>query len=61
LILDKGQIIQLLKSQGKDERASQAGSELPDLVDTQDPEHAVLLSKYGIDLGGMPSASGNAF
>ena len=47
--IDKGQILQLLRSQGQDDQASQADSELPDKVDTDDAQHAGMLSKYGID------------
>jgi hypothetical protein len=63
MTIDKDQIIQLLQSQGKSEQASEASSELPDQIDTKNPEHAGLLSKYGIDiggLGGMPSTLDNA-
>jgi hypothetical protein len=59
MIVDKDQIIQLLLGQGKSEEANEAASELPDQVDTKNPDHAGLLSKHGIDvgsLGGMPSA-----
>lgn len=64
MIIDRDQIVQLLQSQGKSEQASQASNELPDQVDTKNPEHASLLSKYGIDIGslsGMPSALDSAF
>jgi hypothetical protein len=47
--IDKDQILQLLRSQGQHDQASQASSELPDKVDTGNPEHAGMLSKYGID------------
>jgi hypothetical protein len=47
--IDKDQILQLLHSQGKDDQASQASSELPDKVDTDNAQHAGILSKYGID------------
>lgn len=53
--IDKDQILQLLRSQGKNDQASQASSELPDQVDTDNPQHAAILSKYGVDedsLGG---------
>jgi hypothetical protein len=53
--IDKGQIVQLLRSQGQDEHASQAGNELPDQVDTGNAEHAAMLAKYGID----PATIGN--
>ena len=43
--------MQLLRSQGQDDHASQAGNELPDQVDTGNAEHAGMLAKYGIDPG----------
>jgi hypothetical protein len=49
MTIDKDQILQLLRSQGKDDQASQASSELPDKVDTGNAQHAGMLSKYGID------------
>jgi hypothetical protein len=51
--IDKDQILQLLRSQGKDDQASQASSELPDKVDTDNAQHAGMLSKYGIDPGNI--------
>lgn len=45
--IDKAQIIELLKSQGKDDKAGQAEAELPDQVDTD--RDANLLEKYGIN------------
>jgi len=51
--IDKNQIVQLLRSQSQDESARQASAELPDKVDTGNPQHAGLLSKYGIDPGGL--------
>ena len=47
--IDKDQILQLLHSQGNSDQASQASDELPDKVDTDNAQHARLLSKYGID------------
>ena len=47
--IDKDQILQLLHSQGNSDQASQASDELPDKVDTDNAQHAGLLSKYGID------------
>jgi hypothetical protein len=47
--IDKDQILQLLRSQGQHDQASQAAGELPDKVDTGNPEHTGMLSKYGID------------
>jgi hypothetical protein len=45
--IDKSQILELLKSRGQHDQASQAESELPDKVDPQ--EHAGLLQKFGVD------------
>jgi hypothetical protein len=45
--IDKSQIIDYLKSQGKHDQASKADSELPDKVDTD--KHGDLLSRFGID------------
>lgn len=52
--IDKAQILSMLKSQGDDDKASQADAELPDQVDTE--KDAGMLSKLGIDpsaLGGL--------
>ena len=45
--IDKSQILELLRSQGKDDKASQADSELPQQVDTE--QDAGLLQKLGIE------------
>ncbi|MGY2064140.1 hypothetical protein [Blastococcus sp. SYSU DS0619] len=45
--IDKGQILQLLRSQGDDAKAQQADQELPGQVDTE--RDAGLLQKFGID------------
>jgi hypothetical protein len=47
MTIDKSQIIELLKSRGEHDKASEADSQLPDQVDPQ--EHAGLLQKLGID------------
>ena len=44
--IDKDMVLQLLRSQGKDDQAGQADSELPAQVDTD--QHAGLLEKFGI-------------
>jgi hypothetical protein len=61
--IDKSQIIDLLKSQGQDDKAAQAESELPGQVDTD--QHADLLQKLGINpqdllgkLGGLSGLGG---
>ena len=45
--IDKQQIIDMLKSQGQHDTATQAESDLPDQVDTD--QHADQLSKLGIN------------
>lgn len=47
--IDKSQILDMLKSQGQDDKAEQAANELPDQVDTDNDEHKSLLSKFGIN------------
>ncbi len=54
--IDKSQILDLLRSQGKHDQAQQAESELPDQVDTD--QHGGLLSKFGIDPGNLPGGLG---
>jgi len=44
--IDKDMVLQLLRSQGKDDQVGQADSELPSQVDTD--QHAGLLEKFGI-------------
>ena len=46
--IDKNQILELLRSQGKPEQAQQAEGELPDQVDTE--QHAGLLEKFGVSI-----------
>jgi hypothetical protein len=53
--ISKDQVIQLLESQGHHDQAQQAAQQLPDQVDTDNQDHASLLSKFGVDpssLGG---------
>ncbi len=45
--IDKSQIIEFLKSRGEQDRASQADSELPEQVDTD--QHQSQLEKLGIN------------
>ena len=44
--IDKDMVLQLLRSQGKDDQVGQADSELPSQVDTD--QDAGLLEKFGI-------------
>ena len=59
--IDKNQILELLRSQGDHEKASQADKELPDQVDTE--QHAGLLSRLGINpaelLSRLPGGRGD--
>ena len=45
--IDKNMVLELLRSQGKDDQVGQADSELPQQVDTE--QDAGLLQKFGID------------
>ena len=47
--IDKSQILDLLRSQGKHSEAAQASNELPDQVDPEDNSHKDLLSKFGVN------------
>ncbi|GAA3642973.1 hypothetical protein [Microlunatus ginsengisoli] len=49
--IDKQQILDLLRNQGKNDQAQQAQSELPDHVDTD--QHADLLQRFGIDINDL--------
>ncbi len=54
--IDKQQILDLLRQQGRNDQASQAESELPDQVDTD--QHAGLLEKFGINVGDLLGGAG---
>jgi hypothetical protein len=56
--IDKQQIIDLLKSKGQSDTATQAESQLPDKVDTE--QHSDLLSKLGINLSDLGDLGGIA-
>jgi hypothetical protein len=53
--LDKAQVLDFLKSQGKHDEAGQADQQLPDQVDTD--AHSDILGKLGVNpqelLGGL--------
>jgi hypothetical protein len=59
--IDKAQILEFLRSQGDNDKAAQAETQLPDQVDTD--QHAGLLSKLGINpadlLGKLPGGLGD--
>ncbi|HKG66168.1 MAG TPA: hypothetical protein VKB28_19025 [Solirubrobacteraceae bacterium] len=54
--IPKEQILELLRSRGQDDKASQAEGELPEQVDTE--KHAGLLQKLGIDPGDLAGSLG---
>jgi hypothetical protein len=56
--IPKDKLLDLLRQQGEDDKASKADSELPDQVDTE--KHSGTLDKLGIDPGmiGKLGASG---
>jgi hypothetical protein len=54
--IPKEQILELLRSRGQDDKASQAEGELPEQVDTE--KHAGLLQKLGIDPGDLAGSFG---
>ena len=47
--IDKQQIISMLMQQGQSEQAQQADQQLPDQVDTDQPEHQNLLQQFGLN------------
>ncbi|MCY7325060.1 MAG: hypothetical protein LH605_02900 [Microbacteriaceae bacterium] len=57
--LDKEQIIDFLKSLGKNDDAAKAESELPDKVDTD--KDRGLLAKFGVDPDEVLSWLGRSF
>jgi hypothetical protein len=54
--IDKSQILELIRSQGNQQKADDAERELPDQVDTD--QDGGLLSKFGIDVGDLLSKFG---
>ena len=59
--IDKAQILEFLRSQGDNDKAAQAETQLPDQVDSD--QHAGLLSQLGINpadlLGKLPGGLGD--
>ncbi len=47
--IPKDKILELIRSRGDNDKSSQAESELPEQVDTDDPSHKGLLDKFGIN------------
>ncbi len=56
--IPKDKIMELLHSQGDADKAKQAEGELPEQVDTDNPEHQSLLSKLGIDPAALLGGGG---
>lgn len=57
--IDKSQIIDMLKGQGEQDKASKADSELPDKVDTEQDQGK--LEKLGINPSDVVSKLGGGF
>lgn len=51
--VDRSQVIALLHSNGRDDDAARAATELPARIDTQDHADQQLLEQYGIDVGDL--------
>ena len=49
--IDKSQILDLLRSQGDDDKVRQADRDLPDQVDTD--RDSGLLDRFGLDIGDL--------
>jgi len=49
--IDKSQILDLLRSQGDDDKVQQADRDLPDQVDTD--RNSGLLDRFGLDIGDL--------
>lgn len=47
--IDKQQILQLLQSRGDQQQASTADQQLPQQVDTDDPQHQNILQSLGLN------------
>ncbi len=56
--IPKDKIMELLHSQGDSDKATQAEGELPDQVDTDNPEHKSMLDKLGIDPSKLMGGAG---
>lgn len=56
--IDKNQIMELLRGEGKHDKASQVSNTLPDTVDSENPEHKDLLSKLGLNVDDFKSKLG---
>ncbi len=62
--IPKEQILSLLRDQsqpGDASKADQAERDLPQQVDTDDPQHQNLLQEYGIDTGQLLKKLGGSF
>jgi hypothetical protein len=55
--IPKNKIIDFLRQRGENEKAAQAGQELPDTVDTD--QHRDLLDRLGIDAGAVLGGHGD--
>ena len=58
--IDKSQILSMLTGNGQHDTAAQADAQLPQTVDTDQPEHQNLLSSLGINMGSLSGLAGMA-
>ena len=56
--IDKQQVIDLLKKEGKNEHVQKAIDELPERIDHE--QHAHLLQKFGIDPGDLAAKAAHS-
>ncbi|WP_298460893.1 hypothetical protein [uncultured Cellulomonas sp.] len=56
--IDKSRILDLLKSQGHDDKAAKADQELPSQVDTDNSQHQDLLGRLGINIQDLLGGAG---
>ena len=56
MLIDKEQVMNLLRDEGRDQAVDLAGRELPDLIDTE--RHADHLRRLGLDPEALGSPGG---
>jgi hypothetical protein len=56
--IDKNQILELLRGDGKHDQAAQVNNTMPDQIDTDNPQHKDLLAKLGLSLDDLKGKLG---
>ena len=56
--IPKDKIMDMIKGKGDQEKAQQADNQLPDQVDTDNPEHKSILDKLGVNVGDLMGGGG---